>query len=345
MSRILIVGSHREDDAALALFRTTCEEVGFELARRDHQIVVCSNDSKCADPHVVAGANRAGHAEQPASVAYFVSSEELAGLDKPEGYSQDDYPNVSCQLHLTHRGWFSTYEEATQACDAVISLGGTPRGTGGALYIALSKGRPVLAIPATGGFSLELWDEFPAEYATLENEDEVALRGNEPTQVAKAAARSIERLIKKNPFPKTQRGLRYALLPLTMVAIGAAWVYLTSVSSSGSKWLPYVVAVVTASGGMLFRYATDDARRAEAYAGVARVSKDATRVLGAVLGIGILIAIGTAQAHAKTVTGQTLLSTWLALGGFAAGFLIEQVTEILTRALTSALGGTLKGSS
>jgi hypothetical protein len=332
------------DDQA-AFFRETCEEIGFELASRGHQIVVCSTSPDCADLHVVDGANRAGAKIGPVSIACFVSTEDLQELDGATPYSGEAYPYVDCQLQLTHRGWFSTYDIASQGCDAAIGLGGTPRGTGGALYITLSKGRPVVAVPASGGFSRELWDEFATEYSTLANDDEVSLLGHEPKRIATGAVNAVESLIRRNPFPRPQRGLRYLVLPVIMIAIGVLWTYLTTVTSSRASWLPYAVALVTAAGGMLFRYTTDDARKREAYAGVARVSKDATRVLGAILGLGILLKLGSAQVHNSTATDQALLIAWLGLVGYAAGFLIEQVTEILTRTLSGALGGILKGTS
>jgi hypothetical protein len=250
---------------------------------------------------------------------------------------------VARQLRLTNRGWFATYNEAISYADAVVSVSGSPRGTGGALYIALAKATPVLAIPAANGFSQEVWTEFAHAYETLPDDDRVKLQGRDPDEIAAAAVRSVELLIDRNPFPVARQGLRYGLLPLAMLGLGAAWLVLTFVVSSQRPWLPWVVATAMALAGMLLRYVNDDARKQEAYAGSARVFKDLTRVLGALLGAFLVIRLFSLQTQAQTTDASTLLAAWLAVLGFAAGFLVEEFTGMLTRALSSVVGAGLKG--
>jgi hypothetical protein len=343
MSRILIVGSHRAHDVDRAFFERTCNAIGYAIATKRHELLVCSSSDNTADWHAVSGANRAGENTSTASVSYFVARDEFPELGGISPYSPSTFPNIDMQLRITTRGWFSTYDTAASQADAIIAVGGTPRGTGGALYITLAKGKPGLAIPALGGFSEESWRDFANEYSDLRGEDQIALGGTDPNEIARAAVDSVERLIANNPFSTSRKGLEYALIPASMLAAGAAWVYATNILVSTPIWISYLLALTMAAAGMLFRYTTDDARRKEAYAGATRVYKDSTRVIGALLGLSLLLKLAAVQVHNQETDSGTLLTTWLALGGFTAGFLIEEVTGMLTRTLTAALGVALKG--
>ncbi len=124
MSRVLIVGSHREQDEGRERFAEICEEIGYQLASAGHQLAVCSPSAECADPHVVAGANRAGTADQPARVTHFLSSEDLEALDGADAYPSERHPTLDLNTVITHEGWFSTYDLAVENCDILRFLRG-----------------------------------------------------------------------------------------------------------------------------------------------------------------------------------------------------------------------------
>lgn len=350
VSRILVVGSCQGNDADAQQpspvdaegFRQLCEQIGRKLALQGHEIVVCSSSARTADYQIVRGASQELGAGKP-SVRYFISLAEREGAGG--AYSTTDFPNVRCELRLTHTGWFASYRAAIDYADAVIAIGGTARGTGGACYMALQKSKPVLGIPAADGFAAEVWREFSSAYAALPDDLQLSLDGSDPSRIADAAVSAVEILIEANPFADARTSRRLILMPLAMLALGGLWVYFCFLSASGPTWLSYVLAVDTAMAGMLFRFVTDDERQQVAYAGAAKWYKEVTRVLGAVFGVFIVVNIIASQFHLPTMGSADVLATWFALAGFACGFLVEQVTGILTKSIEGAVGGILGGSS
>jgi hypothetical protein len=339
MSRLLIVGSTRfsENPTAeeLKRFRELSEELGRVLAARGHELVVCSRSIDTADHCAVSGADQAASADKHVPVSFFVSRAE-AETD-PDPYGTAAFPNVDRKLRLAHGGWFATYDAAAEYCDAVIAIGGSARGTGGALYIALSRRKPVIGMPAVGGAASDIWRDVEPHYDSLPAEVNLALRSPDSHAAATAAVEAAEYLVRHDPFPPRSPAPVYALFPLVMLAAGAGWVYIALVSTAIPSWRPYLVAVIMAIAGMLLRYATDAARNQEAYFGPAKLFKDAARVLGLVLLASLLIDWGIAQAAGGTIDASVLRTKSLAIIGFAAGFLVEEMSGLLTNTLTAAV--------
>lgn len=350
MSRVLVVGSRREDGggageppAAGSQFPVLCEAIGRQLTQRGHEIVVCSRSEHTADYSVVRGASRQSDVDRP-PVRYFVSAAEReAGA--ADAFPRADFPNVDVDLRVTNSGWFACYTAAIDYVDAVIALGGTPRGTGSASYMALQKATPVLGIPAAGGVAAQIWDEFRTAYATLPSDVQLSLESRELERIASAAVEATEQLIAANPFAESHASRWLVLLPAAMLALGVLWTYASFLTVSGPTWLLFVMALVAAMAGMLFRFVNDDARQQVAYAGLAKWCMQATRVLGALFGVFILVNVVASQFDLPALAATTVLCRWLALAGFACGFLVEQVTHFLTQSIEGAVGGLLGGSA
>jgi hypothetical protein len=339
MSRILVVGSTRfaadPSTSQLTLFGEISRQLGRTLAERGHELVVCSRSDATADWSAVLGANEIGSPNKQVPVSFFVSHAE-AETD-PDPYGTDTFPNVNRKLKLTHGGWFTTYDAAAEYSDAVIALGGSSRGTGGALYIALSRRKPVVGIRACDGAAADIWRDVETHYDKLPDDVSLSLRATDPAVVAPAAVKAAEHLIRHDPFPPRSPAPVYALYPLLMLGGAAGWVYFSLISTAIPAWRPYLLAVIMALAGMLLRYTTDAARNEEAYFGPTKLFKDAARVLGLVLLASVLIDWALAQAATGKIDGTVLRTKSLAVVGFAAGFLVEQMSGLLTNTLTAAV--------
>jgi hypothetical protein len=345
MSRIFVVGSDRfstnPGTGEVQLFREISLQVGAVLATRGHEVVVCSRDESTVDWWAVKGADQAaGDANQQVRVSFFVSDDELTKV-KTAPYEASEFPNLDRNIKVTNGGWFNTYQTAIRNCDAVIAVGGSPGGTGAALYMALSQRKPVIGIPALGGAARDVWRDTESQYLSIPSEDRISLQGSASKLAAEAAVQTAETLISHSPF-ESASGARYLLYPLLMLILTTFWIVSTLLWSAPPLWLPYALAVAMSLAGMMLRYVIDAARDQEAYFGPAKVLKDTTRVFGLVLLAFLLVDWLAIQAGGGTIDGPLLRQKLLALLGFAAGYEVEEITGILSRSLTKVVDAILR---
>jgi hypothetical protein len=332
MPKLLIVGSAR-DLAQLDSFRAVARDLGAAVAKRGHELVVCSHSDSTADRWAVEGANGASTPEVPAHVSYFMSAQELENAeDQP--YDRQAFPNILLEPRLTHGEWFETYDAAARWCDGAIAIGGSSRGTGPALYLILARRQPVVAITSFGGAAKDIWRDTESHYNTLPAQVRLGLQISENGSVADTAIEAAEYLIEHSPFPRQTPAKVYLSFPISAALLLLGWLLLSFKWTATPTWKPYVVGAVTALAGILLRYAGDSARNREAYVGAARIYRDLARVLCLLLLASILIDWLYAQAGTTAISGTLLRVKLLAVVGFAAGFLVEDVSKLLTQTLT-----------
>lgn len=352
MANVLIVGSYRPDRTELNWpgtrdeFEEKCASIGAELARRGHTLVVCSNSQNTADVHAARGAAEQSKAKSPSSLRYFVSVGE-AKRTGPQNvnYAQGEFSGLNFEPRYTEEGWTSTYLRAAEFCQAVVTLGGSPRGAGSACYISIARGTPVVPVPCFGGVSQQLWEDDVRARDAIAPADRLALEDRNSDALAKACANSVERVAKHNPWASNISPLVANLGLAAIVGLLAAWFVLAIDPAPRGTVVPYIAAIVAAAGGMTFRFANDDAANFIFYSGWPRVARDATRVFGALFAVFTLIQIGAIQLNLASQTNTDLFVGWLSALGFATGYIVENVVGLITSTMKTSINATTGDSS
>ena len=226
---ILVIGStdFRDGENVHEKFVSACKVLGAVLAKAGHTIVVGSDKEKTADRHVVFGANSSGERAKVVIItpqrgpAPFDSDRgQLSNLDLSYRRSRGPGGAIGKIRHILHT-------------DGVITIGGG-RGTAQLGYTAPALKTPVLAIPAFGGASQDLWDEFvDRDLEQLKFYRPGFLDGkvrtlSEPSwddSKANLAVQVIEALVKQNPY-RSQRIVPQALIVIFQLLLLTGWVAL-----------------------------------------------------------------------------------------------------------------------
>ncbi len=142
--RVLVVGSSRHEEADQEAIQAAAREIGKELARRGHTVLIGSDDERDVDPHVVAGALEAGRATTRIEVHV------------PKGLEQQ-YPDLTDEgtgqvVTVWHQfpDWDVTSMEVIRTVDAVLAVGGRL----GVIHAGISAwmmGKPVVPVGSFGG--------------------------------------------------------------------------------------------------------------------------------------------------------------------------------------------------
>ena len=177
--KILFMGSiptFEREDARDVLdqespFVRACDDMGYAAARRGHTVLISDNHVSSADLYVAKGVSRFA-AENSHQEAYIE-------INRPEGseITHDDLPKNVLIKRFFHSSMDSSKHgtgllpnlAAMDACDTFIAIGGklTVRLMGN---IAADRDKGVLAIPAFGGSSAELFDRLKFLYRSASKE-------------------------------------------------------------------------------------------------------------------------------------------------------------------------------
>jgi len=224
---IIVAGStdFAEGEQVHEEFVSACKDLGASLAKAGHTIVVGSDAEKTADRHVVFGANSSG--EQ----AKVVIIDPLQG-EAPFDPDREQLSNLNLSYRRSRGSWAAGRIRQILEADGVITIGGG-RGTAQLGYTAPALERPVLAIPAFGGASRDLWDEYvDQDLDRLNFYRPGFLDGRVRTlsqqwdaSKADLAVKVMEKLVKQNPY-SSQRIVPQWLMVTVHLILLTGWIML-----------------------------------------------------------------------------------------------------------------------
>ncbi len=135
-----------------------CRELGTEIARKGHTIIVGSDNAKTVDLYVVQGANLVPKKQK---LIVHLPERDDAGENRriaPFSHQRAEFPNITEISYRASKGpWSVGRTYAIREADVVIVIGGA-RGAAQVGYSASALNKPVLAIPYFGGSAVEIWD-------------------------------------------------------------------------------------------------------------------------------------------------------------------------------------------
>ena len=342
--KILVVGSWDFDggEQIQEKFASVCQQLGASLARAGHTIVVGSSKKGVADRHVVFGANSVDGRHKvlvvrPAKGAIPFETDH-ANLTK-----------IDFRFRRRKGPWAVGRIYQILEAEGVIMIGGG-RGTAQVGYTAPVLERPVLAIAALGGAARDAWEEYlDADYDRLGLYDHRFLDGKFANlgatydkSTADLAVKSIEELVKRNPYRSKQNVLQSVIVVLPILLL-AVWVGLF-VKPMGSMTVSFFLLLFFSAllgNGLrtIIRFTRDKPKIS-----VSRLFNEGVQ--------GLLLAFGLALVYLAggiTITGNMKfvnigeygdfqrIAVSMSMLGFSAGFLIKSATEQLTRRLENVL--------
>jgi hypothetical protein len=341
--KILIVGSSKQlAETQKQQFALACRQIGAELARRKHTIVVGSKNPETADPHVLAAANEVAGKHRVVIVR---------GEDNREAPQQTDYPNLQLVYRRQGHTWSVARAFQLREADGAIAIGGG-KGTLQVGLTAPALEKPILGVKAFGGSGLALWNAYKSDYSRIGlSDDELgaleadAWHDNSGAEVVKA----VEHLVRRNPY---QTHFVPVLCGILMVALAlmALWVTVF-VNPELLRW-----ADNSSTGANTFTYAVFSLIAISALLGAGM--RTALRMLeGRVISfvqllhevtVGLFLAFAFVLIYLSTgilMHGNVTLdlgafrnaAVTTSLTGFVVAFLAEQSAEKLRQQLTNLL--------
>jgi hypothetical protein len=150
--KVLVVGSTHglETDIDIGEFQSACVNLGFELARAGHELILGSNRPSTADHWIAQGADR--FAKRRTRLTIYGPD------DRRTKFDQGSYSNLELNLQRVQESWTGLRPKQVLLADVVILIGGR-RGTRQAGLNALEMKKPVLPIATFGGAAEEIWIE------------------------------------------------------------------------------------------------------------------------------------------------------------------------------------------
>ena len=342
--KIMVAGStdFAEGEQVHGEFVSACKDLGASLAEAGHTIVVGSDGEKTADRQVVFGANSSG---KRAKVVIINSQRKAAPFD------QDREQLSSLDLSYVRSRGPRTVGRIRQIleADGVITIGGG-RGTAQLGYTAPALERPVLAIPAFGGASEDIWDEYVDQdlerlrfYRSgfLDGKVQSLSGKNWDASKADLAVKVMEELVNQNPY-RSQRVVPQAVIVIFQLFLLTGWVALfvnPFDSFTVSFFLLLGIAALLGTGiRTSLRFLTEIRPRIP-------VRRLATEGM-----LGLLLAYALALFYllgVHTVTGDQVtigeakdfqrIAVNMSLLGLAAGVLLERATEQVMRRLETVV--------
>ncbi len=165
--KILIIGSSTliKKSSEKDEFNNACVEIGKEIARRGHKIIICSASKKTADYYVLQGyCSERTNSE----VVVYRPSRDCLQEEADTGFEQlSRDPDIRCQnfkIKTVFGGWRPVHLKAIKMSDIVIAVGGTQRGLGQVVRFSEIEGKPIIVIPSFGCAAGEIWTDIKHYY-------------------------------------------------------------------------------------------------------------------------------------------------------------------------------------
>lgn len=158
--RVAVLGSWKGDRGEKMLrnreeFAAACEEIGRELARQKHTVVVSSDSRNTADLHVVVGISQTIQTAPDCECR--VEVVRAAGDDNPQPYYElaRKFPKHINFPPVEQEGWAETHLIQIMHADAVLTIGGAA-GTYQAGLAAIVAKKLLVPVGTFGGASKRL---------------------------------------------------------------------------------------------------------------------------------------------------------------------------------------------
>ncbi len=338
--KIMVAGStdFAEGEQVHDEFVSACKDLGASLAKAGHTIVVVSDAENTADRHVVFGANSSG---ERAKVVIINPERGAAPFDR----DREQLTNLDISYRVSRGpGAVGRIRQILEA-DGVITIGGG-RGTAQLGYTAPALERPVLAIPAFGGASRDLWDEFvDQDLERLNFYRPSFLDGKVPTlsqqwdaPKADLVVEVMEELVKQNPYSK-QRIVPQAVIIIFQLLLLTGWIalFVKPFHFTVSFFLLLGISALLGTG---IRTSLSFLTEIRPRIPVRRLAAEG--MLGLLLAFALalfyLLGVHTVTGNPNYVTISKpedfhRIAVNMSLLGLAAGFLLERATEQVMRRL------------
>lgn len=160
--RIVVLGSIADDSVDSISFKSACKNIGAELSKGNHTVVVCSENENSADPYIVMGIN----SDTSKTTTIEVISSEEDDKSPPFFAKQSSYSHVKFTFKRCAGGWKTTHLNAILNSDLLLIVGGKDS-VWSAAHSALMLNKPVVALPCFGGTSRKVWDKLNDGYKAL----------------------------------------------------------------------------------------------------------------------------------------------------------------------------------
>jgi Predicted nucleotide-binding protein containing TIR-like domain len=162
--RVAVLGSWRHEDKKRwslretpEAFQAACRQVGLELIRRGHSLIVGSDSDHTADGNAVRGAIEAFSGTTPTvespRIMLIRPRSSAQGLSFPQ--LRRSIPGVFVERQVDSQSWAVVKLVQTQLADAVILIGGAEKTEQAGLTAAVSK-KPLACIGSFGGAAAAL---------------------------------------------------------------------------------------------------------------------------------------------------------------------------------------------
>lgn len=323
-------------------FVSACKDLGAWLAKAGHTIVVVSDVEKTADRHVVFGANSSG---QRAKVVIINPQRGAA----PFAADREQLSNLDFSYRRSRGPWAVGRIRQLLEADGVITIGGG-RGTAQLGYTAPALERPVLAIPAFGGASRDLWDEYVDQdlerlnfYRPRFLDGKVSTLSQQwDASKGDLAVKVMEELVKQNPY-RSQRIVPQAVIVTFQLLLLTGWIalFVNPFDFTVSFFLLLGISALLGTG---IRTSLRFLREISPRIPVRRLATEG--ILGLLLAFALalfyLLGVHTVTGDPNYVTiGQTddfhRIAVNMSLLGLAAGVLVERATEQVMRRLETVV--------
>ncbi|MGR7922959.1 hypothetical protein ACU6RQ_17975 [Zobellella denitrificans] len=157
--RIAVLGSIDSSSQETSKFVNACKQIGAELSKNGHDIIVCSEKEDTADPHIVSGVN--SNDSHKTKVEVIRSEEENDSA--PFHSNKDEFSNIEFTFSRCSGGWKTTHLKAIINCDLLLTIGGRD-----SVWVATNSAKmlnkPVVSIPCFDGTSRRSWDKLVDSY-------------------------------------------------------------------------------------------------------------------------------------------------------------------------------------
>ena len=219
--KIFVIGSSKDlgEGIQKAEFDRACEALGEALGNTGNTIILCSARETTADPYIVRGLNNARGKHEVILIRPDRATLEEDPEDPIDAYPNEaEYPNITFKRRVCNGGWRVVHLQAIRACDAVIAIGGTLRGTGTAIYSAEVLERAVIPIAGFGGAAEYALHDFRRHY----NDDEIPelQRAGHDAAWAKRIVHTALAIARRNPFKSVGRLEAVATAFVGVMSIG-----------------------------------------------------------------------------------------------------------------------------
>ncbi|MDW3190940.1 MAG: hypothetical protein R8G66_01160 [Cytophagales bacterium] len=273
--KVLIAGSNHHSNSDE--FQKICFQIGQELSRLSHHLILGSDNPKTADFHVFQGYNSTKLISNKAFV--------IRPADKKETPFHEFRKDLNIVYLRKGRNWASGRTHQVLASDVVLTISGG-RGTENIISTAMALGKPVLPVPSGKGISETVWNELDKSskgvFKVLNNVSILEEKWIETN--AKIIAEFVQPLYKKNPFRISRFDLSELFLLLACILGILIWLFLFSTMVDVGISKIFQLSSASVLMGVILRN------------GIKRLNEDgfylSLRIVLVELVVGVLTAIG-----------------------------------------------------